>query len=54
MSDVIIPMEEGVSGKAHILHQRLVGVIWSEEFKDMTLAETLGTLFLVMLNISQK
>jgi hypothetical protein len=50
----IVPMEEGVSGKAHILFQRLVDVIWSEEFNDMTISEVLGALFLVMLNIAKK
>ncbi len=42
------------SGKAYVLHQKLIDIIISEEFNDVTLAETIGALFLIMLALSER
>jgi hypothetical protein len=45
MSDLIIPMEEGYSGKAEILRQVILSEINSGRFDEMTIAEITGVLF---------
>jgi hypothetical protein len=50
----IIPIEPGCQGKAHILETQLFNVIWAEEFGDMTIAEMLGVLDLVKLELALK
>jgi hypothetical protein len=49
--DQIIALEPGCRGKAHVLEQALLGVICSDQFGDMTLAEVLGVLELVKLEL---
>jgi hypothetical protein len=48
----IIPIEPGCQGKAHILESQLLKVIWTDEFSDMTIAEILGVLDLIKLELA--
>lgn len=47
----LIEIEPGYSGKAQLLIQSIVDSIYQDQFGDMTLAEVLGALEIVKLNL---
>lgn len=52
MSEKVVDFEPGSAGKSQLLHEALIKVIWDGQFDDMTVAEILGTLELVKLDVA--